>query len=183
MGNSRFSLVKPFSISLLQVYHTLIHMGIMPDTAITNSAISACDKGEAGTRSEQHCRWSAEVDASAHHPHLELNMWDDLSFPAEVNIIALPETSPLGCRRPVAVSSGHLQLHDRAGPEAGRHHLFQPHQCPGQGQAVGDCTQGELRVIQAQVCNRVAFNSGSAHQQLTSPLLCCSMSCPSAEFH
>lgn len=30
----------------LEVYHTLIHMSIMPDTAITNAAISACDKGE-----------------------------------------------------------------------------------------------------------------------------------------
>ena len=86
--------MKPFSTPLLQVYHTLIHMGIMPDTAITNSAISACDKGEAGTRSEQHCRWSAEVDASAHHPHLELNMWEDLSCPAEVNFTALIHIRP-----------------------------------------------------------------------------------------
>ena len=85
---------KPFSTSLLQVYHTLIHMGIMPDTAITNSAISACDKGEAGTRPEQH-RWrSAEVDTSAHHKHLQLNMWDELPRPAEVEFIASTETSP-----------------------------------------------------------------------------------------
>ena len=133
--------LEPFSPSLLQVYHTLIHMGIMPDTAITNSAISACDKGEAGTKSEQH-RWrSAEVDSPATFlDHLGPTMWDDHPCPAEVNFTALIRINPSGCRRPVAVSSGHLQLHDRAGPEAGRHHLFQPHQCPGQGQAVGDCS-------------------------------------------
>ena len=49
----------------LEVFQALPELGIAPDTAITNSAISACDKG-APQRTCCQAVWRSKADCASH---------------------------------------------------------------------------------------------------------------------